>query len=142
MKDEKWIDINTRRLEDNYTWCARVYEYPDAAKRNGVAVVNPRQKITEATTIKIVFDYPLTNPATFTFKNEKGFTRLDLFKAIYEGYKAIYDAEKDPGTVNPVVLNRASSEGPYGIWGHYMDDLIVEGVRKGRGNTYHLAIGS
>ena len=56
---------------------------------------------------------------------------MDLFRCIYEGYKKIYDEEEaevgDPGTYDRL-YNRRKSEGKYDIWGHYLNDLYVEGI--------------
>ncbi|GAF92717.1 unnamed protein product, partial [marine sediment metagenome] len=45
--------------------------------------------------IKIFFDYPIKNKVYFEFesKSKKGFTRLDLFRCIYDGYMRIYREE-------------------------------------------------
>ena len=60
---------------------------------------------------------------------------------MYEGYKKIYAAEEDPGTEDPV-LNRGRSEGPYGIYGHYLEDLILESVVEIAPGKFTLGIGS
>jgi len=67
----------------------------------------------------------------FDYENKGGFTRIDLFRCIYEGYKKIYDEEEqevgDLG-IYENLYNRKESDGKYGIWGHYLDDLFLEGV--------------
>ena len=54
-----------------------------------------------------------------------------IFKSIYETYKQIYEEEEgelgDPGTYNNL-YNRKKSAGKYGIWGHYLEDLVIESV--------------
>ena len=78
-----------------------------------------------------MFTYPLKNKVSFEYTNKDGFTRMDLFRCIYEGYKEIYETEEkdagDPGTYEKL-YNRKHSQGRYGIWGHYIVDLRIEGV--------------
>ena len=129
--------------EKAFVCCANVCDFPlltDDPKQ--VTLVDGGKQITAATEITIYFDYPISNPVEFKTQNPKGFTRLDLYRAIYAGYKTIYDAETDPGTVAPNMLNRAQSKGPYGIWGHYMEDLCIEGVEEVRPGYFRLLIGS
>ena len=82
-------------------------------------------------TVSIKFSYPLDNMVSFEYSNKGRFTRLDLFRCIYEGYDNIYETEGNeignPGTYENL-YNRRPSEGRYGIWGHYLDDLIIEGI--------------
>lgn len=109
-------------------------------KYGELEIINPNEIITKAQEITIQFDYPLSNEVDFTFKSKNGFTRKKFYECIVKGYKRIYAAEDDPGHI-PGMYNRASSEGPYGIWGHDIGDLVVEGVYK-KGKKYYLHIGS
>ena len=119
--------------------CVRVVDYKN--KQVLKKLINPDKIITTSKGIAIKFDYPLTNSATFIFTREDGFTRKDFFKAIYEGYDYIYLSEKDPGII-PGTCNRTYSEGQFGIWGHVIKDLFIEGVVKINRNTFELLIGS
>ena len=94
--------------------------------------------------IKIHFTYPLDTPAVFEYESEdiKGFTRLEFYRAIQDGYNRIYNAEEDPGTVGNGCINRNHSTGPYGIWGHYISDLFIEGVKQVASAEYKLLMGS
>jgi len=61
-------------------------------------------------------------------------------------YKKIYDEEEkqvgDPGTYESL-YNRRESNDPYGIWGHYLDDLYLELIRYNpKTRIVNLAIGS
>jgi hypothetical protein len=66
-------------------------------------------------------------------------------KGNYKAYKKIYNEEKqvgDPGTYE-MLYNRKKSEGRYGIWGHYLDDLYLEFITYDpKTKMVHLAIGS
>jgi len=110
--------------------CPRVIDYDDEEMRN--LVINPDAKVIEDEKIKIRFTYPLSVKVLFEYENKGGFTRMELFKCIYEGYKKIYDEEEsaapDPGSISAKVLNRAKSMGKYGIWGHYLSGLYLERI--------------
>ena len=77
--------------------------------------------------ITIVFDYHFEKDFEFKFTNPNGFSRLDLINVISTKYRQIYEEENnsvgDPGYIEGM-YNRKQSEGPYGIWGHYITILI------------------
>lgn len=81
--------------------------------------------------INIKFDYPLNKEVIFNFQKFGGFTLPDLVENIRSGYAKIYKEEEavasDPGNIQGT-LNRAESNGPYGIWGHTIRDLVIEGI--------------
>lgn len=119
--------------------------YQDEEMRNNV--INPNDIVIKDDKIFIRFTYPLSKDTTFEYENKGGFTRLDLYRCIYEGYKKIYDEEEevvgDPGTLSQRVLNRARSEGPYGIWGHYLSELWIERIfYNPQTKTVEIFIGS
>ena len=69
--------------------CVRVDEFNDFDENTGVdktcstsSLVNPNEKVINAETINITFDYPLRNPAVIEFKQAGGFTRYQLYKAV------------------------------------------------------------
>jgi hypothetical protein len=121
-------NINIQLLIRDYGTPAVVY-YEDEELRK--KMINPQDIVIKDTQIKIKFTYPLSKEAILPYTSKGGFTRLDLFRCIYEGYKRIYDEEDlavgDPGTYERV-MNRKKSEGPYGIWGHYLGELWIEGI--------------
>ncbi len=110
-------------LEDeNLPGTIKVISYDDGFTRNHI--IDGEQVVILDKEIIIQFDYPLNKEVYFMYENESGFTRLDLFQCIFEGYKKIYD-------------------GTYEIWGHSLGELYLEGVwyfRRER--TLHLRIGS
>src|SRR5256885_16944533 len=55
------------------------------------------ERITEKSTIRILLNYPLSNPVTKSFQSHGGFTRRDILRCIYEGFSEIYAAELDTG---------------------------------------------
>ena len=135
------LDIKVRSLSDGKVYRAPVSAFPKADSRDGIEIVRGEEMATPKSTIKITFDYPLTKSTELTFTQNGGFTRRDLYRAIYDGYQRIYSAEPDPGTI-PGMANRARSTGPYGIYGHYLEDLIIGGVYEVRPGFFQLDINS
>ena len=109
--------------------------------------INPNEIVIPFNTIKILYDYPMTNKVIkeFTSQNKNGFTRIELANKICEGYKQIYDEEYkvvgDPGNI-PGMLNRSRSNGPYGIYGHYIEDLDLLDVTQVNDNLFQLSVDS
>jgi len=129
---------------DNGKACVYVIHYEEQEIID--AIIDPKRLLIKEETISIKFSYPLTNKVTFEYNNKEGFTRMDLLRCIYEGYKKIYETEEedagDPGTYEKL-YNRRTSEGRYGIWGHYLNDLIIEGmVYDSKTKLVELLIGS
>ncbi len=141
----KTIEINqiyVKGTEHEFESCVQVADYLDRSKLD---LVDPNEKVTDLERLNITFDYPLTTPVVIGFSNAGGFTRMDLFRVIYEGYKSIYDREEIAcgKTDNiPGMLNRQTSGGPFGIWGHYMGDLFIEAVEIYDDGTVELGMGS
>jgi hypothetical protein len=110
-------------------------------------IIDADEIITTRDSIFIKFDYPLSRAVSFSYhkKRPEGFSRRDFYKCILAGYHRIYSEEHkavgDPGHI-PGMLNRQSSEGPYGIWGHDIGDLVLEGVIDNDDGTFDLLIGS
>lgn len=146
------IDVTyDKGTADEFNGCPPVCDYPAflAQRVNGTPcpnhLIEPDEVITTETKINIKFEYPLRNSVTLSFVNPDGFTKFDFFSCVYEGYLSIYEEEestdKDPGMI-PGMLNRGRSNGPYGIWGHVMEDLFLEGVEDKGNSNYELLIGS
>ena len=97
--------------------------------------------------IKICFNYPLAKEFIFEFDapNGKYFTHGNIAKIIRETYKYIYDEEEKSteiaiGTI-PNMLNRNTTDGKYGIWGHSIEDLLLNCLYK-KGDIYYMSIDS
>jgi len=136
------MELIEMQLERGYT--PKVDGYADEETR--FELLNPNDIVIEDEQIHIEFRYPLATPVMFTHSKKGGFTRLDIFRLIYEGYKYIYEQEEkevgDPGTYERS-YNRQKSTGKYGIWGHYISDLWIEFVYyKPAEKTIYLRIGS
>lgn len=78
-----------------------------------------------------VYDYPLSRVANFKHKLTPEMTGEDILMLARLDYEKIYKDEEEavgnPGNI-PGMLNRATSKGPYGIWGHDFSDLFFEGI--------------
>ncbi len=119
-------------------------DYEDEGRRK--KMINPKERVIKSKKITIVFSYPLSTVVRFEYENKKGFTRMDLFKYIYEGYKKIYEGEEkevgNPGTYT-YAMNRKKSHGKYGICNHYIEDLLIERVSYSpKTKTVEMFIGS
>ncbi len=77
------------------------------------------------------YTYPLSTPASFRHELTPEMTGEDLLVLARADYERIYSEEEEdagnPGHISGM-LNRSSSAGRYGIWGHDFSDLYFEGV--------------
>ena len=72
--------------------------------------------------------YPVKNPYRIKIKvGAEGMTRIRLVDIICKSYRKMYKEEDSAHKVGliPGMLNRATSSGPYGIWGHVIEDLCL-----------------
>ena len=90
----------------------------------------PETIVLEEGEYKLKIDYPLNNPSVSKLKvGKRGLSRIKLADKICKQYKKIYQEEDKSighktGNVKGM-FNRAESDGKYGIWGHYIDDLTL-----------------
>ena len=77
------------------------------------------------------YSYPLSKIAEFQHALTPEMTGEDVLVLARKDYERIYREEEDvagdPGHI-PGMLNRNTSSGPYGIWGHDFSDLYFEGI--------------
>jgi hypothetical protein len=78
------------------------------------------------------YSYPLSTEASFQHELTPEMTGEDLLVLARADYERIYKEEEgdvgNPGHI-PGMLNRSSSAGRYGVWGHDFSDLYFEGVK-------------
>lgn len=85
--------------------------------------------------VVIEIDYPVTVKPYFKFEINPQYsvTYADLQYLHIIAYKLTYLIEesddKDPGNI-PGMLNRQTSYGRFGVWGHSIDDLIYNGLSE------------
>lgn len=81
---------------------------------------------------KMPIIYPLTHPHTVSILTGKnGMTRGELGKIILYEYKKIYGADEaasGPPTYHHTEPKRIMSLGPYGVWGHDLEELWLQSV--------------
>lgn len=78
-----------------------------------------------------VYDYPLSRQAKFQHTLVPSMSIIDILlqaRADYETIYALEDAAVGKTDHIPGMLNRAQSEGPYGIWGHDFSYLYFESL--------------
>jgi hypothetical protein len=97
--------------------------------------------------IEIRFSYPLRSAHVFTFERPGGWTRQAFYDAVRAKYQEIYDTEErtrtaSAGQLAPEIINRSKTDGVYGIWGHVIGDLVLEGAEIGADGVWQLDIGS
>jgi hypothetical protein len=109
--------------------------------------------VVEASSIRVMYNYPLSSPVIFNEISPNGinFTREDLVGAIVKRYHEIYTEEEKSKTFTPIrptvlqsgaiFMNRPETDGKYGIWGHDLEDLILTEISYD-GDVCHLLIDS
>jgi hypothetical protein len=92
--------------------------------------------------IEVLIDYPLKKPFRFAFERPGGFTREQFVEAVCTTYRGIYDAERKKETAVPGLVNAPENQPPFGIFGHALEDLILEGISHQGAGTYQIDVGS
>lgn len=108
--------------------------------------IAPDEIVIPLTTIRILYRYPLSCEVIKEFDtyNPEGFTRAELAKVISKGYHQIYEEENtaDKESNIPGMFNRIKTNGPYGIWGHCIGDLVLHTVEYVDTNLFKIGIDS
>lgn len=102
---------------------------------------------------KLIIDYPLQNPYTQEIKtSKKGMTLREVLNIAVDAYKKIYKEEKKTSKLKEEsiserskgkfgLLNRAPTNGIYGIYGHSIEDLTITNIIV-KGNKIYLSVDS
>jgi hypothetical protein len=94
---------------------------------------------------------PLREPVKQIFQHAGGFTIGEFCAAVADGYERIYREEEESRTksveLHPeesLLLNRAKTDGVHGIWGHDLDDLVIEIIHapKTKNGIWTISVGS
>jgi len=91
-------------------------------------VLNGSDLISQRKSIEVTFDYPLGSAPTFVLKRRagaKGITRRVFAAFVQRTYRKIY-----------------ANEERYGIWGHDIGDLALEGAQESKPGQFKLLVGS
>ena len=97
-------------------------------------MVDAEEVVVPHTNIRVAVSYPLREKHVFSLSSDDaaGFRRCELALKISLFYQRIYDEEdrssSEPPSLVPGLLNRARTQGTYGIWGHVLGDLVLVGV--------------
>lgn len=83
--------------------------------------------------LQCTIDYPLSTPCHFDIDVPDDIFDVTVVLDQYcEKYRQIYQEESDSMTKcvqpNPRLINRGTSDGAWGIWGHELGDLVIEGM--------------
>ena len=133
-----------RYTQDSFEGCPPVVGFTELG--NLLTLVGEDRVVTERKEIQIKFDYPLTNPVMLTFHSPTGFTLSKFWEAVYQGYVAIYAEEEQASPPkydeSSMLINRPTTTGKYGIRGHVIEDLALEGFVEVKPGVFELHIGS
>lgn len=137
-----WSNTSNELYDEEYCEFLVLADYDPNALKNKHAIFTYENEIT------IRLDYPLNKEYDFKFTSDNGFTIDQFIKNIIATYKQIYaDEDEDcrkigviPGVI-PGMMNRDTSTGRYGIWGHIFEDLSLEAIYYQNG-IYTFFIGS
>ncbi len=104
------------------------------ARRKALKELSPIETDNE---LNLVITYPLTNPfhAALLLPRHQ-YPIIKILEAICESYKMIYSQEEETAAEAKTLpiedrgpcINRNTTDGVYGIWGHDIEDLWVEGL--------------
>jgi len=108
-------------------------EMPDGLSR----LIDADEIVVVAASARLVLSYPLDVSAVRVIAPGDGrtFMRRELVQLIDETYREVYaketatQSEPTPAIADRgLLLNRPASDGTFGIWGHDLDDLAIEGI--------------
>jgi hypothetical protein len=133
----KYVEFHSSSEGEDWPWIQ--IEGDDVLMEPGIMMDTAEE-------IQILFEYPLTNPDTFSFFHKGGWTRGDFLTAVRSGYDKIYTVEAETssievGRASPELINRNITNGTYGIWGHVLSDLSLDRAYLEDG-IWHLVISS
>ncbi|ACU64530.1 hypothetical protein Cpin_7129 [Chitinophaga pinensis DSM 2588] len=111
-------------------------------------LINPDEIVLPFTRARLIIDYPLNNPAIFELSaSGKGFTRKELIKYIGDKYHMIYEEEEQSATTKTVplnerkeLINRNTTDGKYGVWGHDLSDLSLSTIEVYRDDKGQISL--
>ena len=134
-----WIsmpDMNYDEFKDDpyvctcgEAWAGRVLGLRD--EEYAKLTFNEKKYIADHPEVDCVIDYPLSRPCKFKIKFNKWITPLDVIDQICKKYQEIYKEEDKTAIMeirseNTPCLNRSRTDGKWGIWGHSIEDLVIE----------------
>ena len=97
-------------------------------------LINKDEVVIPESRVALIIDYPLKAPFAFMLFSDKGFTRGTLIRLISYQYRLIYEEEENTAKTKTLppgqrkIINRNTTDGIYGIWGHDIGDLVLTEV--------------
>lgn len=148
MKPNKKYDIKTGQC-DKYGISESI-AIKIATKYNINKVINLNHIVIIDNDIEVEISYPLKTAVRCKGSSSSGWTRIKLINFIIKTYKKIYKDEYKSSKIKIIPIkkrigleNRNTTDGIYGIWGHDITDLFIEGIEYDKNNkVVTLSIGS
>ena len=110
--------------------------------------LNPDQIVIPKQDVTVCYSYPLSHDFVNIHHtdNPAGFTRKEISEQIMKTYAQIY-AEEDSDVGKPTehipgMMNRNTSEGRHGIWGHDIGDLQLHSMEEEENGVFSLGVDS
>jgi len=148
-------DYPTEKEWKKIDWNKRGQTYRDNRKMQrdlgwNVYIPSSRNVIPKGRKYELIIDYPLKKPFKKIIKGPK--TLQQMVDIIVLEYRNIYEIERKTSTLKEEsiksrtkgkspVINRAETNGKYGIWGHDLGDLDLHSIYIG-GGKIHLGVDS
>lgn len=134
--DDKLTEISEDEMENSEYLVMPVYK--GARKK----YFRSDKYATEHPEVDCTIDYPLSKPCNFKIhftkytwskNNEYRISVEDVVDQICNKYREIYEEEEKSSIMevrseNTPILNRGRTDGKWGIWGHGIGDLVIEGI--------------
>lgn len=101
----------------------------------------------------LIIDYPLRNKyEQEIITGKKGMVLREVLNIAVDAYKKIYKEERKTSKLKEesiskrskgksLLINRAETDGKYGIWGHGIEDLTITNIMV-KGNKIYLSVDS
>ena len=102
------------------------------SESDSTRLIDSNLKVISISEASLVIDYPVRKPVNFKITSMNGFTKGELLRKIGQIYRKMYEDEEVSSTVKTIpmakrkgLINRNTTDGVYGIWGHDIDDLVL-----------------
>lgn len=128
-------------LEDGLDPSPYIHLTKQSNKESVRYLSSPREQVIPAAQAILIINYPVAYEKRVLLRaaNGKAFTRVELVRKIAKAYQDMYDEEANTASLSIetmqsrtnggcALLNRAPTDGKYGIWGHDLDDLLLDTV--------------
>ena len=143
-------------LEDGLEPSPYIHLTKESNKESVRYLSSPREQVIPTAQATLIINYPVTYEKRVLLRaaNGKAFTRVELVRKIAKAYQDVYVEEANTATLpietmqartngKSMLINRAPTDGKYGIWGHDLNDLLLHTVYyNNRDNTILVHVDS